>query len=1018
MKNFTLKYSFQKILLLNSLLVFALFGLLPKLSYASSAIAVGSNIFSSTRVGTHLYVNNAGSNTVSVIDTATNAVVDTIVVGSFPISSTLVGSDLYVNNESSGTVSVIDTGSNTVINTISAGVGNHPFSSTLVGSDLYVNNFLSNDISVIDTNSANLSYNTVTTTISILPETHPNTSTLIGSDLYVNDEGSNSVSVIDTNSLNVTHTIPVGSSPESFTATGSDLYVNNAGADTVSVIDMGTYSVVATIPVGSSPLFSILVGSDLYVNNDGDSSISIIDTGSNTVINTISAGVGRNHPFSSTLVGSDLYVDNTSSNNVSVIDVNSADTSYNTVIKNIDVQNNPRSSTLVGTDLYVNNNSSNNVSVIDTSTNTIVIVSPPSLLTEEINGTTLTMTFDESLDTSSIPDVGDFTVDVNNNPVTILSVNVVGTTVVLTLTNPVIYSDNVNVTYTVGSNPIQDLGGFQAISFSTNTSNSTPAPTASNVLVSGIPNVGEQLTGTYDYSDANGDLQGVSTFQWHRNGALIDGATTDKYTLTRDDSGTTIIFDVTPVSQSNVSGYSADSNGTLINSFPSISPYIDKYDFNGTDAGNPSGSLIQGPNDPISGDEELYGMAPNGGINGPGVIFRYDPIANTFTDLHDFDGNDGGYPAGSLIQGPNDPISGDTELYGMAYEGGQFGWGVIFQYDVTTGVYTVKYNFNLPSGGYPSSSLVQGPNDPISGDTEFYGTASQGGAIGNNGVIFQYDLTSNTYTDEHNFNGTDGSYPSGSLSLGPDGKFYGMTQSGGINGSGNIFQFFIPIYITGTPAVSQTLTGHYAYFDAENDLEGASIFQWYRNGTPISGATTTTYSLTVADAGTVITFGVTPVALTGSTPGNEVQSIGLSISSSSIPSTPVITENKVSGSGIVYGCKDPAALNYNSFSSNKPSLCQYANNTASNTQTITTSPASSFSFTRILKYSMTGADVKTLQIYLNTHGYPVATVGVGSLNHETTYFGLKTKGAVIKFQKANKLIPDGIVGPKTRALIK
>lgn len=75
-------------------------------------------------------------------------------------------------------------------------------------------------------------------------------------------------------------------------------------------------------------------------------------------------------------------------------------------------------------------------------------------------------------------------------------------------------------------------------------------------------------------------------------------------------------------------------------------------------------------------------------------------------------------------------------------------------------------------------------------------------------------------------------------------------------------------------------------------------------------------------------------------------------------------------------------------------------------------------FTRTLKYGMTGEDVKQLQIYLNTHGYPLATIGDGSLGHETTYFGLKTKTAVIKFQLANSLVGDGIVGPLTRSKLK
>ena len=74
--------------------------------------------------------------------------------------------------------------------------------------------------------------------------------------------------------------------------------------------------------------------------------------------------------------------------------------------------------------------------------------------------------------------------------------------------------------------------------------------------------------------------------------------------------------------------------------------------------------------------------------------------------------------------------------------------------------------------------------------------------------------------------------------------------------------------------------------------------------------------------------------------------------------------------------------------------------------------------TRTLRLNMTGDDVKALQIYLNTHGYPVALYTLGSLNKETNYFGSLTQKAVIKFQLAHKLTPDGVVGPKTRGEMK
>jgi len=79
--------------------------------------------------GSKAYVSNYNSNTVSVINTATNAVSATINVGSVPagVSFSPDGSLAYVANYSSATVSVIDTATNTVSATVN--VGNGPDSS-------------------------------------------------------------------------------------------------------------------------------------------------------------------------------------------------------------------------------------------------------------------------------------------------------------------------------------------------------------------------------------------------------------------------------------------------------------------------------------------------------------------------------------------------------------------------------------------------------------------------------------------------------------------------------------------------------------------------------------------------------------------------------------------------------------------------------------------------------------------------------------------------------------------------
>jgi hypothetical protein len=72
--------------------------------------------------------------------------------------------------------------------------------------------------------------------------------------------------------------------------------------------------------------------------------------------------------------------------------------------------------------------------------------------------------------------------------------------------------------------------------------------------------------------------------------------------------------------------------------------------------------------------------------------------------------------------------------------------------------------------------------------------------------------------------------------------------------------------MTGTMAVSYTITGTYAYSDADGDAQYGSTYQWYRDPNPsvsgdetaISGATSVSYTTGAADEGQYLIFEVTP----------------------------------------------------------------------------------------------------------------------------------------------------------------
>jgi hypothetical protein len=88
---------------------------------------------------------------------------------------------------------------------------------------------------------------------------------------------------------------------------------------------------------------------------------------------------------------------------------------------------------------------------------------------------------------------------------------------------------------------------------------SNMAPKASNIVLSGKAQVGEKLTAAYTYTDTDKDEQGNSVFKWYRadsengiNKRIIPGANMLAYTLTKEDQGKFVIFEVTPVAKTGV----------------------------------------------------------------------------------------------------------------------------------------------------------------------------------------------------------------------------------------------------------------------------------------------------------------------------------------------------------------------------------------------------------------------------------------------------------------------------------
>jgi len=210
-------------------------------------------------------------------------------------------------------------------------------------------------------------------------------------------------------------------------------------------------------------------------------------------------------------------------------------------------------------------------------------------------------------------------------------------------------------------------------------------------------------------------------------------------------------------------GGGANGYGTIFSLDTFSTVYTKLVDFDNTDGAGPHGSLMQ------ASDGKLYGMTAEGGSNGYGVIFCFDPVSSTYTKLKDFDGINGAGPFGSLVEADN------GKLYGMTAIGGSSDLGVIFSFDPSSSTYSKLKDFNGTTGALPYGSLIQASDGKLYGMTQYGGSSYQPAVNYGAGVIFSFDPSSSTYTKLKDFDGTNGGSPTGSLMQASDGKLYGMT---------------------------------------------------------------------------------------------------------------------------------------------------------------------------------------------------------------------------------------------------
>lgn len=210
--------------------------------------------------GRYIYVANTVSQNVTVIDALTNTIIKAVALppGSNPVGVAVVKKsggtqfEVFVANSGSNKVSVIDTATQAIKATAYTENGPYGVAVKPDGTKVYVTNSISNSVTEIDTGTYQ--------SRGIFPPGAQKPQGIAvkpdGTEVYVVNQDSGTVSVINATDNTIASTITgLGSLPYNvaFSPSGSLAYVTNTYSGNVSILDTTQRAVVDTVAVGGAP---------------------------------------------------------------------------------------------------------------------------------------------------------------------------------------------------------------------------------------------------------------------------------------------------------------------------------------------------------------------------------------------------------------------------------------------------------------------------------------------------------------------------------------------------------------------------------------------------------------------------------------------------------------------------------------------------------------------------------------------------------------------------------------------
>jgi YVTN family beta-propeller protein len=282
-----------------------------------------------------LYVVNGGSNSLTVINTATNEVLGAIALknAAFPhisadnslIALAIPGVDLSGGHEAghgghgtTGAVLLLDASTGATKAGRRFDYSNHNAAFSPDGKETWTSQMTSpGKILVLDASTL-----ATLKTIEVGKLPAEVTFTLSGKYAFAANGGSNDVTVIDAGAKTVVKTIAVGANPVgAWPGKDSIMYVDNEAAKSLTAIHGETLEVLRTYDLGFTPaMAATTAGGELWVTDTENGKVVFYPAGSTAKSGELATGAGA-HAIAFAKDGKLAYVTNQGAGTVSVIDV-------------------------------------------------------------------------------------------------------------------------------------------------------------------------------------------------------------------------------------------------------------------------------------------------------------------------------------------------------------------------------------------------------------------------------------------------------------------------------------------------------------------------------------------------------------------------------------------------------------------------------------------------------------------------------------------------------------------------